>query len=245
MNRRRAGWAMLPLAAVLLVACGGGGGGAAPGPVPPGALVAPGTWTVIGSSTAAGVGASAGHGWVDLLRSDYAGRGVSVVNLAASGSVSYQGLPGGSPPPPGRPPPDPAHNIDAALSQGPKLVIASYPSNDTAAGYSAEETVGNLLTIRASAADRGVPSVVTSTQPSRPVPTAAHAATVAQIDGRLAAEFGPCFVEIRSVLATPQNTLDPRYDSGDGQHLNDAGHLVVFQRVKAVLDGRQCVRVTP
>src|SRR5437764_484130 len=29
-------------------------------------LVAPGAWSVIGSSTAAGVGASADHGWVDL-----------------------------------------------------------------------------------------------------------------------------------------------------------------------------------
>ena len=50
---------------------------------------------------------------------------------------------------------------------------------------------------------------------------------------------------VRTALSTPQNTLDARYDSGDGQHLNDAGHAVVFQHVKAVLDSGGGVRVMP
>jgi lysophospholipase L1-like esterase len=239
MTARRAGRIVAcALASTLLVgACGGGGSSGG------GATVVPGTWVVIGSSTPAGVGASPNHGWVDLLRSDNAARGVSVVNLALGGSVSYQGLPGATAPAPGRPAPDPAHNIDAALAHAPRFVLVSYPSNDIAAGYSADETVGNLETIRRAATDRGVPVMVTSTQPSRSAPTPAQAATITQVDSRLAAGFGACFVDVRSALATASNTLDPRWDSGDGQHLNDQGHAIVFNRVKAALESGQCVRV--
>lgn len=235
----RLAWAWA--ATMLLAACGGGGSSS--GAVPSGTRVVPGTWTVIGSSTPAGVGATSGHGWVDLLRSAYAGRGASVVNLAVGGSMSYQGVPTATPPTPGRPAPDPSHNIDAALARTPSLVVVSYPSNDTAAGYSADETVGNMLAMRSAAAASSVPMMVTSTQPSRAAPTPQQAATLADIDRRLAAEFGGCFVGVRAVLATPANTLDPRYDSGDGQHLNDAGHAVVFEQVRAALENGQCVHV--
>jgi lysophospholipase L1-like esterase len=231
-------WAAI---ALLLAACGGGGSSS--GAVPTGTQVAPGTWTVIGSSTPAGVGATSGHGWVDLMRNAYSGHGATVVNLAVGGSVSYQGVPTATSPPPGRPAPDPSPNIDAALARSPKLVFVSYPSNDTAAGYTADETVGNVLAMRNAAAANGVAVIVTSTQPSRAAPTAQQAVTLADIDRRLAAEFGGCFVNVRAVLATSSNTLDPRYDSGDGQHLNDAGHAVVFDQVRTVLESGQCVRV--
>lgn len=238
----RWGAALACAAASWLAACGGGGSSS--GAVPTGALVVPGTWTVIGSSTAAGVGATPSHGWVDLLRAQYAARGVTVVDLAMGGSVSYQGVPTATPLTAGRPAPDPLHNVDAALARAPNLVIASYPSNDVAAGYSADETVANVLAIRADALGHGVAVLVTSTQPVRAVPTAPQAATAALIDSRLAAAFGGCFVDVRSALVTAQNTLDPRYDSGDGQHLNDAGHAVVFQRVTAVLESGACVRLS-
>jgi len=237
----RAAAALACAAATWLSACGGGGESSS-GAVPTGPLVVPGTWTVIGSSTPAGVGATPNHGWVDLLRSAYSARGVAVVNLALGGSVSYQGVPTSTPPTTGRPAPDPSHNVDAALAGSPKLVIVSYPNNDTALGYSADETVDNILAMRTDAADRGVPVVVTSTQPLRAAPSAQAAATIAQIDSRLAAALGRCFVDIRSALATTSNTLNPAYDSGDGQHLNDAGHAVVFNQVKAALDAGQCVR---
>jgi acyl-CoA thioesterase-1 len=242
MKPRRCGAtaALACAAATWLAACGGGGSSS--GAVPTGSLVVPGTWTVIGSSTPAGVGATPDHGWVDLLRSAYSARGVAVVNLAVPGSVSYQGVPTSTSPPTGRPAPDPSHNVDAALTGSPRLVIVSYPSNDTANGYSADETVANVLAIRADAGDRGVPVMVTSTQPLRAAPTPQQAATTAQIDGRLAAELGACFVDVRSALATSGNTLNPNYDSGDGQHLNDAGHRVVFNQVKAALDAGRCVR---
>jgi lysophospholipase L1-like esterase len=237
---RAAGVALACAAVWWLAACGGGSpsGAGASGP-----LVVPGTWTVIGSSTPAGAGATPGHGWVDLLRDAYAARGVAVENLAMGGSLSYQGVPTATPLTAGRPAPDPVHNIDAALVHAPVLVVVSYPSNDEAAGYTADETVGNILAIRADAVAQGVSVAVTSTQPRRAAPTAQQAEIAAQVDRRLADAFGPCFVDVRSALATPDNTLDPRYDSGDGQHLNDAGHAVVFERLQAMLESQRCVRV--
>jgi len=243
--RTTAGAALIGAVMLALAACGGGGSGGGSGgsggaSVP---LVVPGTWAVLGSSTPAGAGATSGHGWVSLLGAAYAARGVVIVNLASGGSMTYQGLPSTTPPVAGRPAPDPVHNIDAALARTPTLVIVSYPSNDEAAGYSADETSSNILAIRAAALGRGVPVVVTSTQPRRTVPTAQQAATAARVDALLAQGFGPCFVDVRSALAPQNNTLDPRFDSGDGQHLNDAGHAVVFDRVRTALESGQCVRV--
>ena len=211
----------------------------------PATLVAPGTWSVVGSSTAAGVGASAGHAWVDLMRNDNAWRGIAVGNLGVGGSVTYNGL-SLSAAVAGKPQPDTAHNIDAALAPtGTKLVVINYPSNDVANGYTADETVGNTLSMRDSAASRGAVAIALSTQPANWVPSTAWAATIADTDRRLAAAFGPCFVATRSALSLSNNTLNPAYDSGDGQHLNDAGHALVYSLVKAVLESGQCVRIGP
>jgi lysophospholipase L1-like esterase len=205
-------------------------------------LVTPGTWSVIGSSTAQGVGSTAGHAWVDLMRNDNASRGVTVSNFGVGGSVTYKGL-SVSAAVAGKPTPDPLHNIDAAMALGSKLVILNYPSNDLAAGYTADETVNNYLSIRNSGTQGGAITIAISTQPQRWVPNGAFAQTVADTDLRLAAAFGPCFVAVRSALALPDGSLNPAYDSGDGQHLNDAGHALVYSLVKATLTSGQCVRL--
>jgi lysophospholipase L1-like esterase len=196
----------------------------------------------MGSSTAAGVGASPGHGWASLIGNDYAGRGVSIVNLGLGGSVTYNGLSLSETIPPDRPPQNASHNIDAALSAGARLVLVGYPSNDFAYGYSADETVRNHVLIALTAKNRNVPTIVISSQPQRGTPSAYATGVFADIDRRLASEFGPCFVEVRTALANPDNSLNPIYDSGDGQHLNDLGHQVIHDRMKSVIDSGSCVR---
>lgn len=206
-------------------------------------LVVPGTWVVIGSSTAAGGGATAGQAWAARLQADVSARGVMVTNLAMGGTTTYEGLPVSAVPVPGRPLPLGATNIDAALSFSPELVFAAYPTNDTAFGYSVNETVTNLLAIRAFAQARGAPVIVLSTQP-RNLPDTQRA-LLAQIDAELAPVVGPCFVDVRGALAAANGSINPLYDAGDGVHVNDAGHAVIFAKVKAVLDGGACVRATP
>lgn len=229
-----------------LAACGGGGGDtpastpvvAVPAPV---AQVRPGTWVVMGSSTAAGSGAPAGKGWVALLGAAHAVNGAQVANIAKGGTVSYEGLGVNAPRPAGRPASDPSINIDQALSRKPVLLIVSYPTNDTALGYSVDETVGNLLAIRAQALAAGVPVVITSTQPRNLSET--QLAQMRMIDQRLAAELGGCFVAVRQLLAGADGRLASDYDSGDGVHPNERGHSIIQSQVSSLLLSGSCVRL--
>jgi len=238
----------LVLASMLVAAvaaCGGGGGGVVNAPPPAAStppLATPGTWVVLGSSTAAGTGATAGQGWVALMAGEQTARGVSVVNLAVGGALSWQALPNGSTAPPGRPAPDTARNVDAALARGARLLLVSYPSNDTAAGYSADETVANLQAVDRAARAGGAAVLVLSSQP-RDTLGAAQRATLEDIDRRASTAFGPCFVSLRTALSDPAGGIAPAYTAGDGIHVNAAGHALIAQRVGEVLRAGQCVRL--
>jgi len=232
----------------MLAACGGGTDGAAstpaPAPVatPPVPQVAAGTWVVMGSSTAAGAGAPEGKGWAALLSAAYAGRGAQVVNIAKGGTVTYEGLSTTSARVPGRPAPDPAINIDQALSHKPVLLIVSYPTNDTALGYSVDETVNNLFAIRSQALAAGVPVVISSTQPRNL--TSAQLSQLQAIDQRVAARAGECLLHVRELLAGADGKLAALYDSGDGVHPNEAGHRVIATQFQSLLNSDKCVRLS-
>lgn len=231
------------LLATALLGCGGGGG-AAPSPVPPGLppLVAPGTWVVLGSSSAAGVGASPGQGWAAGLGAAHAGRQVTLHNLARGGALSGQALPATAMPPAGRPGPDATLNVDRALSFGPRLLILSFPSNDAAAGYSGQETAANLLAIQAAAQAASAATLVLGSQP-RDALSASQRAAQADADNRVSTRLGPCFVPLQAALADGQGRIAAAYAAGDGIHLNDAGHRRVQQQVQAALDSGHCVRL--
>lgn len=243
--------AVLALAA-MLAACGGGGGAeppaaapvvsAPPPAAPPVAQVGAGTWVVMGSSTAAGSGAPAGKGWVALVGAAYGGRGAQVANIARGGTVTYEGLSASATRVAGRPAPDPAVNIDQALARRPVLLIVSYPTNDTALGYSVDETVDNLLAIRSQAQAAGVPVIVASTQPRNL--NDAQLAQMRTIDSRLASSVGACFVDVRQLLAGPDGRLAPGYDSGDGVHPNEAGHRLIAEQMDKTIGARNCVSLT-
>jgi acyl-CoA thioesterase-1 len=234
----------------LLAACGGGSNTASPvisrpAPALPASVpaVAAGTWVVMGSSTAAGSGASAGKAWVDLLGAAYGSRGAQVANIAQGGTLTYEGLSAATAPVAGRPAPNPALNIDQALARKPVLLIVSYPTNDTALGYSVEETVNNLLAIRSQALAAGVPVVLTSTQPRNL--SDAQLAQLRAIDTRLAASVGACFVELRAALAGAEGRLAPAFDSGDGVHPNNAGHEQIWTEIRTTIESGRCIKVPP
>ena len=197
-------------------------------------------WVVLGSSTAAGFGASSSsQAWVARLAVAESSRGVTIINLARGGLTTYEALPVSSPAVAGRPVPDPSVNSDAAMALRPKLVLVSFPTNDTAAGFGVDEVVSNLLTIRGAVLAGGASVVMLSTQP-RNLPDA-QLAQLPTIDDRLAAAVGNCFVAVRAPLAGRDGHLDPRYDSGDGIHPNDAGHALIFGLVDALLQSGRCI----
>jgi acyl-CoA thioesterase-1 len=197
----------------------------------------------MGSSTAAGTGTVAGKGWVALLKTEWASKGDVLVNIAKAGINTYEALSITSAPVANKPLPDPAVNIDQALSRSPTLVILAFPTNDTASGFSTDETVANLLSIRAKALAASVPVVVVSTQPRDFV--GAKLSQLRAIDERMAKEVGACFVPVRVKLAGPDDKLAAIYDAGDGAHPNEAGHAVIASAINEVLRSGACVTFAP
>lgn len=236
--------ALLAMSAALAACGGGGSAGTAPSPAPtvppsPPQAVGKGVWAVMGSSTASGKGAPEGKGWVNVVGKAYANRLTEIANLATPGSVTYHGLSSASTPPAGRPAPDPARNIDQALSRKPVVLFLAYPSNDVLSGYSNDEVVNNLLAIRSAAKTNQVAVLVLSIQPRQV--NDAQRAQLLNIDARLSAAIGPCYVDIYSKLSTAGGLLLPQYDSGDGIHPNEAGHQVIAATVQQVVDSGKCV----
>ena len=178
---------------------------------------------------------------LDLTQSNTFPAAVSEV-IARGGTLSYQALATGSTPPAGRPAPDAEVNITRALQFAPKLLLLSFPTNDTAAGYSADETAANLLALQRAAQAAGAAALVLGVQP-RDGLNSGQRTVLADVDQRLAAQAGSCFVALFAALADGNGNIAAAYAAGDGIHLNDAGHRVVRERVQAVLDGGRCVRL--
>jgi lysophospholipase L1-like esterase len=189
---------------------------------------------VLGSSTAAGWGPTEpDSAWV--ARFTAAAQAVdperTVTNLAVPGYTTYHVMPSDFTAPKDRPEPDPAHNITAALAENPDAVIINLPSNDVVNGYSIAETFANYDVILARAAAQHVPVWVTTTQP-RDLGEAARLELM-QVRDTTFARYGDKAIDFWSVVANPDGTINPLYGSGDGIHLNNRGHGILFTRVDA------------
>jgi lysophospholipase L1-like esterase len=53
------------------------------------------------------------------------------------------------------------------------------------------------------------------------------------------ASYSPCFIDIFADLADTDLNINPAYD-GDGIHLNDAGHRVIFQNAIEIIEPYLC-----
>jgi lysophospholipase L1-like esterase len=200
---------------------------------PPGAETGIRTVVVMGSSTAEGAGpAHSDSTWANRLRATLRATApdLRLLNIARGGYSSYQLLPTGTPVPAGRPAPDATHNVTAALARQPVAVVLNLPSNDAASGFTVAEQQANFETIVAAFEAAGVPVWVTTTQPrnfDRPEQVADQQAVRDWILQR----FGDRAIDVWTGLATADGRVDPRWDSGDGVHLNDAAHGLFFRRL--------------
>ncbi|MCB1998450.1 MAG: hypothetical protein H6932_17270 [Burkholderiaceae bacterium] len=233
-------WVLALLVSVTFAGCGGGGTADTDPRREP--LAAPGTWVVIGSSSAAGVGAPPGQGWVGLLAAHWRPSGVVVEALARVGLRTTQVLPLGTPVPPGAPGPVAAVNIEAAMARAPVMLVLSLPSNDAAARVPAAQAVAHWQQIAGIAGEAGVPTLMLGTQP-RGAFDAGQREILAETDRLAVAAFGGCHVPLFDALAGPDGALAPELRSTDGDHLNADGHARVAARVNAVLAAGRCVRV--
>ena len=190
---------------------------------------------VIGSSTAAGAGASqSDSAWVNRYRNylQSLNPGYQVTNRAQGGYNTYHLMPSGNNPPANRPSPDVNRNISYAISLSPDAIIANLPSNDVSSGYSVQEQMDNWDVIWNTAQTAGIPIWICTTQPKNyggnPIPIQKQQ----DVRDSIIARYSPFVIDFWTGLSDSSNQLSATYDSGDGTHLNDQGHGLLFTRVR-------------
>ncbi len=202
------------------------------------AIIAPAqTLGVIGSSTAYGYNASTPDStWVNRTAAYYRSLGAlnHLYNLALPGATSFAGMPSSYIPPNSSfPRPATDNNVTKLISLGSDVILVNYPTNDFILGYSLTQYLSNLRTIYDTAVAAGKRCFVTTTQPRNDASTGTRQLLREGRDSVLA-EFGTHALNFWDPVTDPTTLgILPQYNSGDGIHVNDAGHALFFQAAKA------------
>lgn len=227
------------LLACLLAACAAGQfDETLPDDVPPEGLPAQ-TVVVLGSSTAAGTGASTpDSSWVGRFRENFRvlRPGSRVVSLAKGGYTTHHLLPAADADAPGGLRPDTARNVAAAVALRPDVIVVNLPSNDAAAGIPAAAELRNLRVIDSVARTSGADVYLATTQP-RNFEDPERRERQATTRDSVLAQYDTRALDFWTDVATDDHRIGPQFDSGDGIHLNDRGHRLLYQRVWARVTG--------
>lgn len=189
---------------------------------------------ILGSSTAAGMGATPNHSWA-YLYTQYLktiNTGYQVYNLAVGGYTTYDINPTGYVPPDSRPWPDTAHNITKALSLNPHAIIINLPTNDVGRNYTLAEQQANYQRVISAATAQGVPVWVSTSQPRNDY-NAQQVANLKALRDWTLSYFGTKAIDFWTGMAQPNDSIKWAYSYGDGIHFNDSGHYVLYTRVVA------------
>jgi len=187
---------------------------------------------VLGSSTAAGTGPTTlDSAWVWKYRDYLFQRNTStqVTNLAVGGYTTYHIMPDDFVAPSGRPARVLGRNITAAVLASPNAIIINMPSNDAANNYPVSEQVSNYELIMAKANEKNIPLWVATPQPRN------FSQTQINLQFELLDStykmFGDHTIDFWTDIAGADGRINSLYNSGDGVHLNNAGHRILFARV--------------
>jgi len=197
--------------------------------------------TILGSSTAAGNGASViDSSWVGRLSASFRknmtdGIDTVVNNRAVGGYVTYKSLPTGYIPPANRPAPDPGANVTYVLNEPQRadIVIINYPTNDIVSGYDPKEMMDNLRLMFQELNSNGIRCYISTSQP-RNTATDPQRTILRQIVDSIQNNFGNYAINFWDDLVTNDGTnmLKPEVNADD-THPNDLGHRLLFQRVQS------------
>ncbi len=203
---------------------------------------------ILGSSTSYGTDASPiDSSWVNKMRSymQQQNAQVTVSNLSLGGYNTYHVNPTGYTPPANRPSPDPARNITAALALNPDAIIINLPTNDAASAFPVTETQDNFNRVVAEADAANIPVWVATSQPRNNLSQSQVNSLIALRDW-VNTRFGNKAIDFWTNIANPDGTVNPTYSAGDGIHLNNYGHHVLFSRVlyEKIWDSI-CIRKNP
>lgn len=191
---------------------------------------------VLGSSTAAGTGPSnLNNAWVNRYRTYLTEMDTryEVLNLALGGFATYNILPTGTTIPAGvNRVIDTQRNITKGLELLPGGLIINMPSNDAASGYPVADQIANYNLISADAMSDNVPMWVTTPQPRNFGSNTTNLNIQLQMITETNTLFGDFAVDFWTGFPIANNNgILPIYDSGDGIHMNDAAHEILFERI--------------
>jgi len=131
--------------------------------------------------------------------------------------------------PTGKPAVTPAKNVTMALSLNPDAIIVNMPSNDGANGFDVNEQMSNFITLYNEADTAGVQMWVCTTQPKNT--NTAKKIIQTEVRDSIFNYFGNYAIDFWTTIVGTNNDIDTLYDSGDGTHLNNAGHRILYNRV--------------
>jgi acyl-CoA thioesterase I len=195
---------------------------------------------VLGSSTAAGVGASSSaKSWTSLLNAHLIQtRQSGLINWAVPGALTASAVCR-----------DEAaitpknkqwQAANWAIQAGATHLLLAFPSNDAVAGVSAKDILDQVSSIQQCAQAMNVKVAVLSTLPRAGLQPA-QKKVIQTVATELRKKMGLCYIDVYTQLAEPQSS-DPARDfsAGDGIHFNDAGHQLIFGAVRHFLDSSTC-----
>jgi lysophospholipase L1-like esterase len=183
---------------------------------------------IIGASTAYGTGPSnISNSWAQRYTRyvKSVDPQATVTNLAVGGYVTAQLMPTGS-----STSADANHNITKALSLNPTAIILNMGTNDMATGTALSVTLANYAAIVNAAKNASVPIWVTTTQP-RNIDSVGRWKLMAARD-TIYSRYGTRAINFWDPFANSDGTVVTFWGAGDGIHLNDTAHAILFQRVK-------------
>jgi len=192
------------------------------------------TVVVLGSSTAEGTGASnPDSAWVSLFRHELTQNNTQweVVNLARGGYTTFHILPTGSEIPSEiNISIDEERNLTKALEFDPTVIIVNMPSNDAARNIGVDIQMENFNLLYNDGQAEGAKVFICTTQPRNF--TNADLIQI-QTDTRdsILATFGDQAIDFWTPLANEENLVADDVDSGDGVHVNNLGHRLLYEQV--------------
>ncbi len=128
-----------------------------------------------------------------------------------------------------RPKPSITKNITYALTFHPSAIIINLPSNDAAYGYSNTEQLKNYDTVMSIASKRNIPVWIATPQP-RDFPININNEQMEFRDS-IINRYGGKSLDFWNPFANIDGTQDIIYAFGDGIHLNNFGHRIIFEKV--------------
>lgn len=208
------------------------------------------TIVILGSSTAYGSGANpiSDSSWVNRFKAELLGidSSFSVINLALGGYNSFKILPDNYPiPSQFSETIDATRNVTKALTYNPYAIIINMPSNDAVNYYGLETQIANFSAVINEANAAGVKTWIATTQP-RNFTDPVQVQIQTDVRDEIFSIWGEHAIDFWSDVADENGMIKTEYNSGDGIHLNNAGHRLLFQRVsEKMIDSYACFEEIP